>query len=764
MDPNSRTYYVSPNGSNSNPGTKDQPWKDISYAVSQQSPVEAGDTVLVQSGTYTETIDLEKSGNSQQGHITLKADGNVILRDPDPNQGGFGEGVIESSGSSYWVIDGFRIENTSWAGIALKDADNFIVQNNHTYETGASGIIVMPATSFGGGEAEVTSSNIQILDNTVERANWKWLTPQDTGSPQEALSIWGVDGFEVAGNLIKDTKKEGLDIKTGSRNGSVHGNVITGTALVSGSEESLRGGPALYVDGNRVDTFNIDIYNNVVFDNTADAIIIADEDASRGDVSDIRVYNNVVYNNGIEGVNGGVGIGLLHNVEDVEVVNNTVVGNVQGFVIDDNNYLTHVKSEDILIRNNIFADSGFRNGFVTDEGQVSNITIDNNLFTDEFDELFEQEGPITDLTVTRNETVESIGFVGAENGDFRLRASSAAVDNGSNQIGSYAQIDIEGEARPSGGGVDQGAFERQQVSPAPPQAPPQAVVPEVPAPAPPPQAVAPEVNGQLATAFIDSNNSVIGGAFQAGETYNGEIFTNTDAVFSTETTANDVIQGSSASDNIWTGVEGADVISAGLGNDTIGFGDGDSAVEAGAGHDFVYAAGNGAGENIVDLGGGNNQFWTVGGNNTITAGNGDDSIGLGSGTDQVEAGNGDNIIYLADGVNTSGSKTIIVGNGDDYVETGSGNDFIDAGRGFNVLLGNGGADVFVLKEGGYDYISDFEVGTDQLQLSGVRFEELNFFQGTSSSAADAFIAVESEIIAQLANVTVAQLENGANFL
>ena len=178
-------FYVSPSGSDENSGSKNQPWKTINYAVSEDSPISPGDTVLVESGTYTELISLGKSGSDSQ-RITLKANGDVTLRDPDPNNGGFPEGVIQSPGQSNWIIDGFRIENTSWAGISLSDAKNITVQNNETYQTGSSGIIALPKTFFGGGEKEVTGSNVKILNNTVERANWKWDGPGDKDGDQEA--------------------------------------------------------------------------------------------------------------------------------------------------------------------------------------------------------------------------------------------------------------------------------------------------------------------------------------------------------------------------------------------------------------------------------------------------------------------------------------------------------------------------------------------------------------------------------------------------
>jgi len=447
-------YYVSTNGSDDNPGTSDQPWKTVNYAVNKDI-VKAGDTILVQPGTYTELITLGKSG-SESGNITLKANGNVTLRDPDPINGGFGEGVIQSTGVGYWNIDGFRIENSSWAGISLSDANNMIVQNNHTYETGASGIIVKPGKYFDGGDAEVTSKNIKVLNNTVERANWRWHGNGDSNGTQEALSIWGVDGFEVANNTLKEGNREGIDAKTGSRNGSIHDNSITGVALVEGTPQGYRGGAAIYVDGGRANSFKIDVYNNVVFNNTADGIVIADETPNQGDVSGIRVYNNLISGNGIQGVNGGQGITVTSNVRDVEIVNNTVAKNVQAIVIDASDYTGGYKAHDILVRNNIFADSSYRNGFMED---VDNLTLDHNLFTDKFEKLYDVGSGLGNLKASNNSKVGSVGFVNLDGKNFHLTSASSAIDTGSPDIGEYAHIDKDGKQRKQGAGVDIGAYE-----------------------------------------------------------------------------------------------------------------------------------------------------------------------------------------------------------------------------------------------------------------------------------------------------------------
>lgn len=456
-------YYVSADGSDNNPGTSDKPWKSINYAVGEKSAIKAGDTILVQPGTYTELVTLGKSGNSESGNITLKANGNVTVRDPDPIEGGFREGVIQSVGKGHWVIDGFRIEDTSWAGISLRDANDITVQNNHTYNTGSSGIIAMPDSYFEGGEAEVTSKNIKVLNNTVEKANARWKggsgdnSISDPLGTQESLSIWGVDGFEVANNIVKDGTREGIDIKTGSRNGSVHGNYITGQASISGTYQGYQGGPALYIEANRSNSFNIDVYNNVVTGNVADGIVVADEVTDKGDLSNVRVYNNLVYGNGQQGVNPGRGIAVTSNVRNVEILNNTVANNVQAFDIDGSGYFGGgYKPTDVVVRNNIFADSTYRNGLIEDAG---NVTLDRNLFTDKYEKLYEGGTGIDNLNANNNTKVASVGFVNPGGNDYRLTSGSAAINAGSSDIGQYAQRDKNGVQRPQGAGVDIGAYE-----------------------------------------------------------------------------------------------------------------------------------------------------------------------------------------------------------------------------------------------------------------------------------------------------------------
>jgi Ca2+-binding RTX toxin-like protein len=84
---------------------------------------------------------------------------------------------------------------------------------------------------------------------------------------------------------------------------------------------------------------------------------------------------------------------------------------------------------------------------------------------------------------------------------------------------------------------------------------------------------------------------------------------------------------------------------------------------------------------------------------------------------------------------TDGDDIIDGGSGRDRIDGGPGDDRIIGGRGFDVLTGGEGIDIFVLASGfGRDRITDFEVGTDLMGLSGgLTFNDLSIGRGLFGS-------------------------------
>jgi hypothetical protein len=459
-----KTYYVATSGNDRNDGSSARPWRTIRYAVSAASPVRAGNQITVRPGLYQEEVVLGKSGAAGQ-YIRLVAQSGVTLRYKGAG-GLFGEGILESVGKSYWLIRGFRVEGLAtstpaatdpaiWGGIVLRDAKNMIVDKNYVYGTGASGIIVLPASYFGGGEREITSADIRVTNNTIERANQVEYRPGD--HDQEALSIWGVDRFEVAYNTVKNSDTEGIDAKVGSRNGSIHHNTVTNVAVWSGPSTGRSGGPAIYLDANRANLFNIDVYNNVVYNNKADGIVVSAEEPRQGEARDIRIYNNIVFGNGLLGQNSGSCLGFVGRVRNIQAYHNTCYRNIYGYLLSGApEYGTSDTPQNILLRNNIFANSVYKNGLINGTGTA--VTFQNNLITRGDPELYLNEVGSPSPRFVGTVRASSAGFVAAASGDFHLTASSAAKDKGSSTVG-RATTDVDGVTRPQGPAPDMGASE-----------------------------------------------------------------------------------------------------------------------------------------------------------------------------------------------------------------------------------------------------------------------------------------------------------------
>lgn len=112
------TYYVSPTGSDANPGTQSQPWKTIRKAT---NTLGSGDTATILSGIYNEGVIVSSSG------ITLQASGKVITK------------VVYVTGS-FNTIKGFTITDPlNNAGIEV-NGNNNLFEGNEIYHTKQDGI------------------------------------------------------------------------------------------------------------------------------------------------------------------------------------------------------------------------------------------------------------------------------------------------------------------------------------------------------------------------------------------------------------------------------------------------------------------------------------------------------------------------------------------------------------------------------------------------------------------------------------------------
>lgn len=116
---------------------------------------------------------------------------------------------------------------------------------------------------------------------------------------------------------------------------------------------------------------------------------------------------------------------------------------------------------------------------------------------------------------------------------------------------------------------------------------------------------------------------------------------------------------------------------------------------------------------FVNLLAGNDFFFSGAGNDTVLGGTGNDAI-------RGDAGNDDLL-------GEAGNDFLVGGSGNDRLNGGTGSDRIDGGSGVDTMTGGSGIDIFDFNSlldsgtgvGNRDIITDFQRGTDKIDLSSI---------------------------------------------
>jgi len=401
-------YYVSPAGSDTNPGTIEAPWRTLQRAANS---VAAGDMVIVRAGQYT-GFDLRTDG-AAANPITFRADPGVVIDAPNPVTPNHG---INLEGADYIVVEGFTVTGMPRAGIRSVLNHHVTIRNNTADLNSLWGIF----TGF--------SDDLLIENNVATRSAIEHGIYVSNSGDRPVIRrnlVWGnrANGIHMNGDL-----SQGGD-------GIISGALVEQNTVY---ENGLGGGSGINADGVQNSRFQ----NNLLYNNHASGVSLYRIDGGDGSKNNIIVNNTIV-----QAADARWAINIKNGS-----TGNTVVNNIL--------YSDHAWRGSI----NILGDS--LPGFTSDYNVVmERFSIDDGASVLNLSQWQAATGQ------DRNSIVATppVLFVNAGSNDYHLSATSPAIDIGTSL--QAPAVDRDGNPRPSGDGWDIGAYESPRFLDVPPSHP-----------------------------------------------------------------------------------------------------------------------------------------------------------------------------------------------------------------------------------------------------------------------------------------------------
>ncbi|MGD6804429.1 right-handed parallel beta-helix repeat-containing protein [Rossellomorea aquimaris] len=376
-----KAIYVAKSGNDQNDGTKSKPFRTLKKAASE---ARAGTIVYIKEGTYKERLIVRHSGTKSKP-ITFKAynQSKVVLTGEDLKSVEGDTSLVTIDNKNHIKISGLIIQdlttnlkNETVIGVYVTGSSSHItLENNivrrietHAEDGNAHGIAV-----YGTGPMK----DIHIVNNTIEDLKLGW---------SESLVLNGnIDGFTVSNNVVRRNDNIGIDLigyegisndPTADyvRNGIVNNNEVYEISSYGNpayGEDYNAGG--IYVDGGENITINkntiyncdigieatsehakqyadnIQIKENIVYNNNYTGISIGGYDEERGGTINSSITNNIIYRNDTKGLAGGQLL-LQHDVKNNLIERNILTAGPSRIFIA--NFFT--TNHDNILRKNVF--------------------------------------------------------------------------------------------------------------------------------------------------------------------------------------------------------------------------------------------------------------------------------------------------------------------------------------------------------------------------------------------------------------------------
>jgi parallel beta-helix repeat protein len=255
------TYYVSPSGSDSNPGTQLSPFRQIRKGIAVGT---AGDTVLVADGSYL-GFDLSMTG-TLSAPFTIRALGSAanVLPTTDRSDN---RDTIHILFSSYVVVDGLTSFNANRAAVRIDQSDHVTVRNGVFGKNATWGIF----TDF--------SDDLLLENNEC----------YSSGTQHGIYVSNSGDRPVVRRNRVHDNAGCGIQLNADLSQGG--DGLITG-ALIEDNvawNNGTSGGAAINLDGVQSSI----VRNNLLYNNHASGIACFQIDGAAGPTG-MSIFNNTV--------------------------------------------------------------------------------------------------------------------------------------------------------------------------------------------------------------------------------------------------------------------------------------------------------------------------------------------------------------------------------------------------------------------------------------------------------------------------------------
>jgi hypothetical protein len=415
--PPGNTYYVAPNGSDEQDGSREKPWATPAFGASQLQP---GDMLVILGNKPGEVpilagredlscaLDLSGVSYLRLENLEIESDGGAWFR----------EGIQAYDGPlNHIVLRDLYIHNVDEMGIDVADAQDLQIINCRICYCGFG--------SIGGPEGSQGGWRNILIDHCTLSYSGHYYQGQDQLGPYDRPDGFGIEPsagpIEIKNTVAEHNRGDGLDSK--ADNTYIHECIVANNSC---------DGVKLWGGGSKVE--NTLIYGRGDGDTTAtpwSAVVIGTEES-------------------------GASFALVNNTID-DFVGNNYIMHVQ--------YDTPTTPIDLTIKNTIFSSRGENAGIYLAEGV--NYNIEYNLF------YF----PNCDYVLTVGDQDfydgSQVGELGAGNlygdprfvspafgevGDYHLLDNSPAIDAGT--ADGAPSTDLEGISRPQGAGYDIGAYER----------------------------------------------------------------------------------------------------------------------------------------------------------------------------------------------------------------------------------------------------------------------------------------------------------------